>query len=151
MIGANRTGTLIRLLTERTGTGKLRLGPEERECVAFANRLRQLSITGELRAVWTHIPNELAGASDKTQSNLAKIRYAIGKAMGMVAGAADYVFLAESGSFCIEMKSSTGKQTANQSDFQAWCEMIGVPYAIARSAAEAEECLQRWQLLRKQP
>ena len=164
------TGALVRLMSN-TGTGALKLGPEERESIYFANQLRELTLTGQLNATWTHIPNELAGQSSKAgaskslggnvaadiarqngqaakrKSRLAQIRYTIAKAMGMIPGAADYIFLAKHGAFCIEMKSKTGKQTENQHDFQVWCESAGVPYAIVRSADDAMCLLERWGLV----
>lgn len=139
---------LMGLLCQETKTGALRLGPEEQECLIFANELRQLSIEGRLRAVWTHVPNEIGGSSkDKRSRNLAGIRYTIAKSMGMVPGAADYMFLACDGSYCLEMKSASGKQQPNQKKFQKWCEHCDVPYALAYSAREAIEQLRAWNLI----
>lgn len=116
--------------------GKVKLGPEDHITIEFATRLRVWSIERRLRAVWTHIPNEVAGGTKN-----AKIRYAIAKALGMIPGASDFVFLWAKGSAAIEIKAPKGRQSDNQTDFQTWCDIEGVPYFLAYSADEAETIL----------
>lgn len=120
----------------RPALGKVKLGPEDIISIDFANRLRDWTMTNQLSAVWTHIPNEVAGGTKN-----AGLRYAIAKALGMISGAADYVFLWSGGSAAIEMKAARGTQSQGQSDFQKWCELMNVPYHLVRSADEGEEIL----------
>lgn len=131
-----RAAVLRLMLTGKLGAVKL--GPEDRITIEFANRLRAWTIEQRLRAVWTHIPNEVGGGTKN-----AKIRYAIAKALGMIPGASDFIFMWGAGSAAVEMKAPDGRQTANQSDFQIWCESEGVPYHVAKSADEAEAILRR--------
>ncbi|EEQ92750.1 Hypothetical protein OINT_3000038 (plasmid) [Brucella intermedia LMG 3301] len=116
--------------------GAVKLGPEDRITIELANRLRAWTIEQRLRAVWTHIPNEVGGGTKN-----AKIRYAIAKALGMIPGASDFIFMWGAGAAAIEIKAPDGRQSANQSDFQKWCEAENVPYHIAKSADEAEKIL----------
>jgi len=136
------TPAVLRLMLRPT-LSKVKLGPEDVISIDFANRLREWTITRHLIAVWTHIPNEVAGGTKN-----AGLRYSIAKALGMISGAADYVFLWAGGSAAIEMKSETGKQSANQTDFQKWCDLMSVPYYVARSADEAEEILRQLGILK---
>lgn len=133
---------VLRLMI-RPSLSKVRLGPEDVIAIDFANRLREWTLTDKLIAVWTHIPNEVAGGTKN-----AGLRYAIAKALGMISGAADYVFLWDRGSAAIEMKAPRGTQNQNQSDFQKWCELMGVPYYLARSADEGEGILRNLGVLK---
>lgn len=116
--------------------GAVKLGPEDRISIEFANRLRAWTIERRLRAVWTHVANEVGGGTKN-----AKLRYALAKALGMISGCSDFIFMWDSGSAAIEMKAARGVQTDNQSDFQKWCEAENVPYHVAKSADEAEKIL----------
>ncbi|MEN5278937.1 hypothetical protein ABE527_18570 [Brucella sp. TWI432] len=136
------TPAILRLMLRPT-LSKVKLGPEDVISIDFANRPREWTITRRLIAVWTHIPNEVAGGSKN-----AGLRYAIAKALGMISGAADYVFLWDGGSAAIEMKAPKGTQSGNQSDFQKWCELMDVPYYVTRSADEAEEKLRTLGILK---
>ena len=123
----------------------LKLGPEDKVGVEFATQLRQWTIEGRLRAVWTHIPNEIAGSGGsrhadekvrKTSARLAQIRYAIAKALGLIVGFSDYVFLWDGGCAALEAKSAKGEQRPGQIDFQKWCEDRNVPYRIFTTPQE---------------
>ncbi len=59
----------------------------------------------------------------------------------MIPGASDFIFMWGAGAAAIEIKAPDGRQSANQSDFQKWCEAENVPYHIAKSADEAEKIL----------
>ncbi len=64
------------------------------------------------------------------------------KAQGMVAGVADMTYLLPHSKVAfIEFKTETGKQSANQLDFQAVCMALGTPYFICRSLAEFKEII----------
>nr|DAM62827.1 MAG TPA: Nuclease [Caudoviricetes sp.] len=125
-----------RLMIRPTLGRSVKLGPEDRISIEFANRLRVWTIERRLRGVWTHVANEVGGGTKN-----AMIRYAVAKALGMIPGCSDFIFMWDSGSAAIEMKAPCGVQNDNQSDFQKWCEAEGVPYFIAKSADEAEQIL----------
>ena len=127
----------------RAPLGRLRLQPEEALAVAFADELRRAALEGRLRAVWTHPANELAGR----RSGLSEIRYAIAKAMGLVHGTPDYLFLAEDRSGALEAKTGTGTQQQNQKDFETWCAAVKVPYRVFRSVEEGLAILVGWGML----
>lgn len=139
---------LIKMMLPPKLGRNLRLGPEDQISIEFANRLRGWTLDGSLQAVWSHVPNELGGSSDKKTARFSQVRYAIAKALGLIPGTSDYIFLAKDRACCIEMKSGTGRQNPSQKDFQSWCEINNVPYAIARSADEAEGKLREWELLK---
>ena len=62
----------------------------------------------------------------------------------MVPGAADLLFLWDTGSGAIEIKTKKGTLSPDQRDFRDWCMREGVPYEVCRSGEEVEEVLRRW-------
>ena len=98
--------------------------------IPFANDLREASIEGRLRAVWLHPANELAGEKRATA------RAAIARALGLMPGSPDFLFLWADGCAALEAKSATGSASPSQKDFRAWCELHGVPYHIFRTGDE---------------
>ena len=122
---------LVRLMQHVPFRGKL--GPEDAEAYAFANALRAAALEGRLRAVFTHIPNELAHAARGRRM----IAAAKARALGMIPGSSDYLFCWQGKSLALEMKSRTGSLTDNQKDFMRWCADNGVPYVVARSSGAA--------------
>jgi len=134
---------ILRLMAPRKLSQGVHLKPEEDLARAYANALRQATIEGRLRCVWTHPANEVAGQ----QNRLAQIRYAIAKAMGLIDGTADYLFLWADGSGALEAKIGNNGQQANQVDFEAWCIANGVRYATFTSVAEGLAHLVEWGVL----
>ena len=119
---------LLRLMSHKPFRGKL--GAEDAEAYAFANALREATLNGHLRAIWTHPANELAFArGGKQTAQAGKAR-----ALGLITGTSDYLFGWGEGSLAIEFKSDTGRLTEGQSDFSKWCLACGVPYFIVRTA-----------------
>lgn len=116
-------------------SSRLRLGPEDSMCLDFATRLRVASIEGRLRAVWTHPANELAFSFHKSP------RAGIARALGLITGASDYLFLWDGGSAALEAKAKTGSLTDGQKDFRAWCEEQRVPHFVFRTADDGEQIL----------
>lgn len=114
-----------------------RMKPEERLAKEVADNLRNWTICGELDAVWSHIPNEIAGGTKNAQ-----IKYAVAKHMGMVPGFADYVFLAHGVSLLIELKTEKGRLSDNQKNFQGWCSDCAINYYVCRSLAEVKSALE---------
>lgn len=129
-------------LMHRPPLGNVKLGPEDRVAVEFANRLRAWTLEGRLKAIWSHIGNEIAGGVKN-----AAIRYAIAKALGFISGFPDFVFAWKEGAGVIEFKAPKGTMSQNQKNFRSWCELIGIPYVVARSADEGEATLRAWGVL----
>lgn len=68
---------------------------------------------------------------------LNKIDGARRKALGMVAGVSDMMFLRDGlPPLCIEMKDATGTQSQAQNDWQKVAESTGCEYVIIRSLDE---------------
>lgn len=119
---------LVRLMRYTSLSRGTRLGPEDASCVAFANELRVATIEGRMRAVWVHPAQELC-FGHKTG-----VRAAVSRAMGMHVGVSDYLFMMRDGSLAIEFKSKSGSMTEGQKAFAQWCEAMGVPHHVVRSA-----------------
>ena len=134
---------IMRLMAPRILSARIRLKPEEILARDFANALRQATIEGRLRCVWTHPANEVAGQ----QNGLAQIRYAIAKAMGLIDGTADYLFLWSDGSGALEAKVGKNDQQANQVDFQEWCVSNGVRYETFTTVERGLAILVGWGVL----
>lgn len=146
---------LVRLMM-RPKLANLKLGPEDQMAVQFADGLRVFALQGKLKAVWTHVANEMAGAGKtkdenarKTSIRLAQIRYAIAKALGLISGTSDYLFLWEGGSGALEAKAPGKPQRPEQKDFQKWCEENGVPYRIFHTPKEGYLVLEEWGVLKR--
>lgn len=134
---------LVRLMGHASLSRMVQLGPEDREAHTFANELRVAVLDGRLRAVFTHPANELGGLTQKRRdgSVYVPVQIAIARALGLITGSSDYLFLWEGGSCAIEFKSAKGRLSPSQIDFRDWCELNHVPFHIARSAAEGLEIL----------
>lgn len=131
---------LLRLMEVKHFRG--RTGPEDRIAIEVGNMLRAATLEAKLSAVWTHIPHEVGGGN-----HLSSIRYALAKAMGLITGSADYVFVWPEGGGWIELKSKTGSLSPAQRDFKQWCSTTGVKHAVCRSCEEVEETLRTWGVL----
>lgn len=118
--------------------------PEQTLCTEFASQLRALTLEGKMLCTWTHVPNEIGWSN----SRAAQIIYAAAKAMGMIVGAPDYVFLASHGSLALEAKSKTGRQHDRQVDFEAWCGEQNVPYEIFRTVEDGMAILRKYGMIK---
>lgn len=125
--------------------GRVRLHDEDRHCIDFADRLREAALLGRLRATFTHIPHEVGGGTKN-----AGLRYALAKALGLVTGSADYVFVWEGGGGWIEFKrpgapgKPVGRLTVSQRDFGRWCDSQKVNWRVAHTADEGFAILSEW-------
>ena len=128
-------GYLIRLMMHHPLSAGMRLGPEDAAAYQFAQDLRAASIERRLLAVWTHPANELCGLPRDAPGRF-KVRAAIARALGLITGTSDYLFLWAGGSAAIEFKAADGRLEAEQRDFRDWCGACGVPFHVVRSAAE---------------
>lgn len=125
--------SLLKLLYCPTGLGKLH--PEQALAVQVANWLREKSHDGSLSAVWTHVANE--GKRTPHTANILK-------AMGMIPGTSDYVFLWRDGSGVIELKVGNNDLTDAQKMFFEWSDANGVRHFICRSVQEVSVALSKW-------
>ena len=126
----------------------VKLGPEDQAAHCFANDLRVAVLQNRLKAVFCHVPNELAGMVIHTKGKArVPVLTAIARALGLITGAADYLFLFDGGSCAIEFKSSTGRLTPPQRDFREWCRLTNVPFHIARSSDEGQAILREYGVL----
>lgn len=119
---------LVRLMAHASLSRSVRLGEEDRMAYAFANELRVAVLEGRLKAVFSHPANELAGRPG--------VASAIARALGLITGATDYLFLAPTGSLALEAKSATGSLSKGQRDFRDWCAHVGVPFHVFRTVDE---------------
>lgn len=106
--------------------------------------VEHLRIRADKRVIWMHIPN----------SPRSKIAGARLKAMGMLAGAPDLMFVLPDGTAAfMELKRPAangvraGRAAPTQEAFAARCEAIGVPYAIIWTIDTALEVLIAWGIL----
>lgn len=73
---------------------------------------------------------------------LNKIDGARRKAMGMVAGVSDLIYLRDGlPPLCIEMKDESGRQSEAQANWQKVAESVGCTYVIVRSLDEFKEAI----------
>ncbi|NBC37345.1 hypothetical protein GTZ99_12370 [Novosphingobium sp. FSY-8] len=122
---------------------RIKTGPEDCECLAFVTELRVATLEGRLRAVWTHPANELAGMVRKSPRGGVAVppQVALARALGLITGTSDYLFLWDSGALAMEFKAGSNRLTDGQSDFSEWCALMGVPFHLVRSAAAGLEVL----------
>lgn len=123
-------------------TFKGRTGPEDKLSVDVAIMLRVATVEGRLRAAWTHVPHEAAG-----KGRFAAIYMAKARAMGLVKGSADFVFVGANGGAWIELKTPTGSLTPEQRDFREWCRALAVNHAVCKSVDDVVDNLISWGLL----
>lgn len=124
---------LLRLMSYRPLSRNVALGPEDLECLAFTTELRAAALEGRLRAVFTHPANELAGLPPSAPRRFL-VRAAIARALGLITGSSDYLFLWQGGSLAIEFKAGRNGLSDGQRDFRDWCAHVGVPFHLVRSA-----------------
>lgn len=107
--------------------------PEDVFGYAVGNMLRAEALEGQLKAVWFHVANEIAGA---TNNKGASLRYVMARALGLIPGTADLIFMATGKCCAIELKAGKTKASATQKLFAEWCAHHGVPYHIVTAKDE---------------
>jgi hypothetical protein len=127
-----------------------RIGPEDTLAIDVATFLRAMTLEKKLLATWTCIPHEVGAVPQKSAKfKLAQTRYAKAKAMGLITGSADYVFVWQGGGGWIELKSKTGSLSEAQRDFREWCRSTGSHWAMCRTLDEVAQTLFEWGVLRQ--
>jgi hypothetical protein len=96
--------------------------------------------------VFFSVPNESALIAGRTGKTTMAIMGKL-KRMGLTVGVADLVIGCDGRMYCMEVKSVTGKQTANQALFGAWALSCGIPYELVRSVKDAVVAMQIWGIL----
>lgn len=134
---------LLRLMEYHSLSRSFRLGPEDAMAVEFANDLRKATLEGRLSAVWLHPANELGGMVSMVRGKpRVPPQVAVAKALGLIRGASDYLFLWNGGSCALEAKAPDGRLSKGQVDFRSWCQACAVPFSIFRTAEEGLSILQ---------
>lgn len=131
---------MLRLMGFKNFKG--RTGEEDRLSIEVAIWLRAMTLTGRLRATWTHIPHEVAARGKFANIHMAKAR-----ALGLIKGSSDFVFVWPDGGGWIELKTPTGSLSPEQRDFRDWCEAKGCHHAVCRSLEEVQQKLFSWGVL----
>lgn len=135
-----KISTILSLMSYRPFKG--RMGEEDRLSVEVATMLRVATVENRLIATWTHVPHEVAG-----KGKFAAIYMAKAKAMGLIKGSADFVFVWKDGGGWIELKTATGSLSPEQRDFREWNHATGANHAVCRTLAEVTEKLIEWGVL----
>jgi hypothetical protein len=68
-------------------------------------------------------------------------------ALGVVAGAPDFIFVSETSSIFIELKISSGSLSKSQKKFKNWCDSCGVVYYVCYSIMDVFSVLQKHSML----
>lgn len=122
----------IATILTRPNIGRRNIKPETALSIDVADAFRRHVKTGRYKGVFTHITNE---------GQRSPINGAILKAMGMVPGAADFIFAWGADAAFIELKQPTKKQNDNQRYFAMWCREAKVTYTVCHSVAEVESVI----------
>ena len=116
----------------------LRLKGETLLCYEITNMLRAATLDGTLRAVWTHPANE---------GRRTPLQGAILKAVGLISGTPDYLFVWPNGGGLIEIKPPPFRPSDlndNQKSYQQWCIERGANHAVCTTPDEVWRVLVRW-------
>jgi hypothetical protein len=144
--GIELLSIIMRLMDHRPFRG--RTGEEDNLAIAVANYLRAATLEGRLRATWTCIPHEVGAVRPGSKEfNVAQTRYAKAKAMGLITGSADYVFVWQGGGGWIELKAPTGSLKPQQRDFRDWSQQTGSLWAKCKTIHEVINTLEGWGVL----
>lgn len=114
-------------------TSRLSIEPSETEIhIALAQHLTQ---RGRRDMVWWHTPNE----GVRTIAEASRL-----KAMGVKAGIPDLVLVFGGRMYALEIKTRTGKLSADQKAMLVWLEAAGATAEVAHGLDQALDILQSW-------
>lgn len=107
----------------------------------IANYLREMSLTGHLKCVWTKISNETP-----SKSLLYGLKQ---RAMGKLSGVPDYVCTFHNGHLWMELKHPTNKSqlSEGQKFFREWCNQTSCNYHVVKSLEEVIKLLKENDLI----
>ena len=90
---------------------------------------------------WNERPQERGRLFTVNNNSGGKFEGAIMKAMGVVAGVADMMYLSDAGLIALEFKTPTGRQSPAQKQWQETIEAAGYQYVIIRTFEEFKQTL----------
>jgi hypothetical protein len=90
---------------------------------------------------WNERPQERGRLFTVNNNSGGKFEGAIMKAMGVVAGVADMMYLSDAGLIALEFKTPTGRQSPAQKQWQETIEAAGYRYVIIRTFEEFKQTL----------
>lgn len=129
---------MVQLMLRNKLNWTWKVKPEEKESIDLADFMRKQTLEGHFKGIWWHTPNE---------GKRHQITACIMKAMGMLAGVPDFIFIWRNQGLhvaFIEMKAGNNKQSTAQKNFQKWADYWMIPYAVHYSADEAAYQLKEW-------
>jgi hypothetical protein len=110
----------------------------------ICRQLIWLSLDGSLRGLWFHVPNE---SVVRTKTDMIRLKQK--KAIGMMAGAPDLVFLKSDGCLQVELKTAKGRLSDNQKAWKDHSVKHEIPYVVARSWHEVKNALLEYGFVEK--
>ncbi len=94
---------------------------------------------------WNEYPNERKRLFHVNQKAKNKIEGNRMKAMGVVPGISDLIYLSKYGTIFIEMKTETGSQSDEQKEFEQIVTYLGYKYLICRSLEQFKQIILNYQ------
>lgn len=70
------------------------------------------------------------------------------KKMGVTPGVSDLIIGHDGRMYCLEVKNEKGRQSANQKNFERWCEECSIPYRVVRSVEDVQKALKEWGIVK---
>lgn len=83
------------------------------------------------RGIVFHVPNQRAGSEERIKL----------KAMGVLAGVSDLIFIYKGKHLYLEVKKPTGTQSRDQKEFEGRIQSNGFSYYIVRSVEDVENVM----------
>lgn len=111
----------------KIGQKRVFLKAEQRLCIEYADKLRDLTAKEKLKGIWCHVANE---------RQAGWFTHLILSRMGMIKGSPDYWHIWEGGGCVIEFKVD-GELEEYQEYFRIWAWSENTPHAVCRSVNSA--------------
>ena len=112
---------------------------KEKESDLAVTIFQRLQYIPKHKAVYFSVPNERPGGTNVRQM----VRL---KRQGLTKGVSDLWILMPDRCIGIELKTSKGRQSTAQKEFESWCNLVGIEYELVRSLEELEIILKKWGL-----
>lgn len=117
----------------------IKLKPEERICIEFADKMRTACLDERYKGIWSHIANE-----GKRHPLVALVMIA----MGMLPGSPDHFFIWRTATGIdagvIEFKSEDGTLSPAQKCYRDLCEHYAIKHTVCKSAESGMQVLEEW-------
>lgn len=125
----------------KVGNRVIVIEPEQKLCIQFADKMRELTASGAYEGIWLHIPNE---------RKAHVFTMMILRAMGVITGAWDYIFIGPWGCACLEFKEGSNTLSEYQRYFRFWLRKWDIPHEEVRTVAQAISALKKWGALKEE-